>query len=382
MRAIFDEPIPRLPKAASIPPRLENIVMRALEREPEERFQDAREMALLLQQHAFRSPGFNLIQLAAQMKGLFAADQAGWKAAAGAGLDIEDNRPRKITASFSLATSPDSHTAERTVALQASSVPEMSYLASLETEPVDSGRSSAAKAVPPNRRPSLSRPPDGREHRFAGTTARSRAIPVCATSTDVDGRGLADEGHQGAHDRRPDSTCRAIHSRRRGGHARRIPPDEAARPGPRHQRARSRDSRSSSTTCRAHPQFLRDADHRSAAPGSSPPGGQSDRGQAESGGHPAEGRSHGPGEYPARRDNAPPAVARPFRLKANALLLAAQALPGRPARAQRWSAGSQPVTSPSSSASSSAIARSSSAKSKIRAFSAMRDGLVDLGRTT
>src|SRR5450631_1486110 len=63
MRAIFDQPIPRLPKAASVPPRLENIVMRALEREPEDRFQDAREMALLLQQHAFRSDGFNLIQL-------------------------------------------------------------------------------------------------------------------------------------------------------------------------------------------------------------------------------------------------------------------------------------------------------------------------------
>ena len=156
MRAIFDEPIPHPPKAASIPLRLENIVMRALEREPEDRFQDAREMALLLQQHAFRSDGFTLIQLAAQMKGLFAADQAGWKAAAGAGLNVEDNRPRKITASFSLATSPDSHTAERTVALQASSVPEMSYLASPESEPVDSGRSSVAKSVPPNRRPSLS----------------------------------------------------------------------------------------------------------------------------------------------------------------------------------------------------------------------------------
>jgi serine/threonine protein kinase len=157
MRAIFDEPIPRLPKAAAVPPRLENIVMRALEREPEDRFQDAREMALLLQQHAFRSDGFNLIQLSAQMKSLFAADHAGWKAAAGAGLNVEGNRPRKITASFSLATSPDSHTAERTVALQASAVPEMPYLASPESEPLESGRSSMAKPVPPNGRPFPSR---------------------------------------------------------------------------------------------------------------------------------------------------------------------------------------------------------------------------------
>jgi serine/threonine-protein kinase len=157
MRAIFDEPIPRLPKAASVPPRLENIVMRALEREPEDRFQDAREMALLLQQHAFRSEGFNLIQLAAQMKSLFAADHAGWKAAANAGLNIEGERPRKITASFSLAISPDSHTAGPTVALQASSQAEMSYLAGPESEPLDSGRSSVAKSVPSNGRPSRSR---------------------------------------------------------------------------------------------------------------------------------------------------------------------------------------------------------------------------------
>jgi Protein kinase domain len=150
MRAIFDEPIPRVPNAASIPPRLEKIVMRALEREPEDRFQDAREMALLLQQHAFRSDGFNLIQLAAQMKSLFAADHAGWKAAAGAGLNVEGERPRKITASFSLATSADSHTAGPTVALQGSSVPAMPYLARPESEPRDSGKSSRGKSLPPS----------------------------------------------------------------------------------------------------------------------------------------------------------------------------------------------------------------------------------------
>src|SRR5579863_5076385 len=157
MRAIFDEPIPRLPRTASVPSRLEEIVMRALEREPEDRFQDAREMALLLQQHAFRSDGFNLTQLAAQMKSLFAADHAGWKAAANAGLNFDGKRRRKITASFALATSPDSHTAERTVALQVSAVPEMAYLASSESERLDSGRSSVAKSGPLNGDPSRSR---------------------------------------------------------------------------------------------------------------------------------------------------------------------------------------------------------------------------------
>ncbi len=157
MRAIFDEPIPRIPNAASVPPRLENIVMRALEREPEDRFQDAREMALLLQQHAFRSDGFNLIQLASQMKSLFAADHAGWKAAAGAGLNVAGKRPRMITASFSLATSADSHTAGPTVALQGSSVPAIPYLAGPESEPLDNEKSSLAKSVPPNERPWPSR---------------------------------------------------------------------------------------------------------------------------------------------------------------------------------------------------------------------------------
>ncbi len=156
MRAIVDEPIPRPPRAASVPPRLEDIVMRALEREPEERFQDAHEMALLLQQHAFRSDGFNLIQLAAQMKSLFAADHAGWKAAAGVSVDIEGRHPRKITASFSLATSPDPHTAGPTVALQASSPHEASYVGP-ESGPIDSARSSVVQCVPPNGPPSPSR---------------------------------------------------------------------------------------------------------------------------------------------------------------------------------------------------------------------------------
>jgi serine/threonine-protein kinase len=156
MRAIFDEPIPRLPRSASVPPRLETIVMRALERQPADRFQDAREMATLLQQHAFRSAGFDLMQLGAQMKTLFAADYAGWKAAASAGLNLENKRTRKITASFSLTTTPDSRTAERTVALPAGEVPELPQLAGPESEPVDSGRLSGERSPPSDGRPSRS----------------------------------------------------------------------------------------------------------------------------------------------------------------------------------------------------------------------------------
>jgi hypothetical protein len=156
MRAIFDEPIPRPPRSASVPPRLETIVMRALERQPADRFQDAREMATLLQQHAFRSAGFDLLQLGAQMKSLFPADHAGWKAAASAGLNIENKRTRKITASFSLTATPDSRTAERTVALQAGGVPELPQLATPESEPVDGGRLSGERSPSSDGRPSRS----------------------------------------------------------------------------------------------------------------------------------------------------------------------------------------------------------------------------------
>jgi serine/threonine protein kinase len=272
MRAIFDEPIPRLPKAASVPPRLENIVMRALEREPEDRFQDAREMALLLQQHAFRSDGFNLIQLAAQMKSLFAADHAGWKAAANAGLNIEGNRSRKITASFSLATSPDSHTAERTVALQASSVPGQPRERAAGKRKIVHGeiRSTERASV-------LFAPLDGRGPHGAGTASGCGSLPPFATTPDVDGEGVADESGQGAHDRRPDLTRRAAHRRERRGPASPGPTDRAGQPGPCHQRPGSSDF-SASPSRGARPQRHRDASHRSAPPGSPPPRGQSDRG--------------------------------------------------------------------------------------------------------
>jgi len=143
MRAIVDEPIPRPPRAASVPGGLERIVMRALEKEPAHRFQDAREMSLLLQQAAFASPGFNLLQLASQMKRLFPADHAGWKAAANAAVDMEGKRPRRITSSFSFASSLDSHTAEPTVALRGDSGPAALGTPAREEEPSDAGESSA-----------------------------------------------------------------------------------------------------------------------------------------------------------------------------------------------------------------------------------------------
>ena len=100
MRAISDETIPRPSGPRPIAPRLERIVMTALERAPEYRFQDAHEMAVLLERHAFRTDGFDPAQLVTQIKQLFPADHAGWKATVGTAQMVEDLRARKSPPRF------------------------------------------------------------------------------------------------------------------------------------------------------------------------------------------------------------------------------------------------------------------------------------------
>src|SRR5262245_2067153 len=100
MRAITNEPIPPPSGPRPIAPRLERIVMTALERAPEDRFQDAREMALLLERHAFRTDGFDPAALVTQLKQLFPADHAGWKATVGTAQAVESSGHRKNTGVF------------------------------------------------------------------------------------------------------------------------------------------------------------------------------------------------------------------------------------------------------------------------------------------
>ncbi|HEY5090109.1 MAG TPA: serine/threonine-protein kinase [Polyangia bacterium] len=146
MRAIVDEPVPRLPRAAGVSPRLERIVMRALQKDPEDRFADAREMALLLHRHAYASEGFSPAGLAAQMKRLFARDLAGWKAAARAALAIGGERSHKVTGMFSPLANIDSQTGGPTVSL---------YVGSQDDPASDAGERSAPGSVvdlgPPKR---------------------------------------------------------------------------------------------------------------------------------------------------------------------------------------------------------------------------------------
>jgi serine/threonine protein kinase len=102
MRAITDEPIPRPSGPQPIPARLEEIVMTALEKSPDHRFQDAHEMALLLERHAFTTDGFDPAELVAQVKQLFPTDFAGWKATVAMAQGIEGRGRREITATFPL----------------------------------------------------------------------------------------------------------------------------------------------------------------------------------------------------------------------------------------------------------------------------------------
>jgi serine/threonine protein kinase len=89
MRAIVREPILPPSKLMAISPHLERIVMRALEKEPMNRFQDAEEMALALERFAFATAGFSPLQVATTMKTLFASDYARWKRTVAAAMDQE-----------------------------------------------------------------------------------------------------------------------------------------------------------------------------------------------------------------------------------------------------------------------------------------------------
>jgi hypothetical protein len=92
--------------------------MTALERAPEDRFQDAHEMALLLERHAFRNDDFDPAQLVTELKQLFPADHAGWKATVGIAQAVEETSgQRKITAAFPLLSGAGNRTGGPTLAL-------------------------------------------------------------------------------------------------------------------------------------------------------------------------------------------------------------------------------------------------------------------------
>ena len=89
MQAIVHEEV--TPPSMIVPTsaRLERIVMKALEKDPANRFQNGSEMALELERHAFASDGFNPLQISTSMKKLFATDYARWTRTVAQAMDLK-----------------------------------------------------------------------------------------------------------------------------------------------------------------------------------------------------------------------------------------------------------------------------------------------------
>ncbi|HTA21720.1 MAG TPA: serine/threonine-protein kinase [Polyangia bacterium] len=89
MRAIVDEPIPPPSDITPVVPQLEQIIVRALQKRREDRFQTAQEMAMALERYAFAAEGFSPLLLANYVKGLFDVEFTQWKKTVSSALDIE-----------------------------------------------------------------------------------------------------------------------------------------------------------------------------------------------------------------------------------------------------------------------------------------------------
>jgi serine/threonine-protein kinase len=79
MRALIYDPIPKPSSVVPIDPDLEGIVLRALARNPSQRFQSGRELASALERFVVVAGGASTTDLGALMKGLFAEDLATWQ---------------------------------------------------------------------------------------------------------------------------------------------------------------------------------------------------------------------------------------------------------------------------------------------------------------
>lgn len=89
MQAIVHEEVTLPSMIVPTSARLERIVMKALDKDPANRFQNGSEMALELERHAFASDGFNPLQISTSMKKLFATDYARWTRTVAQAMDLK-----------------------------------------------------------------------------------------------------------------------------------------------------------------------------------------------------------------------------------------------------------------------------------------------------
>jgi serine/threonine protein kinase len=90
MRALIYDPIPRPSTVAKVPAALEQITMKALSRDPEQRFQTGLELALALERFIGHAGGASTSHLGALMREYFSTDQTDWKNLVRTAHEIED----------------------------------------------------------------------------------------------------------------------------------------------------------------------------------------------------------------------------------------------------------------------------------------------------
>jgi hypothetical protein len=90
MRALIYDPIPRPSTVTKVPAMLEQITMKALNRDPEQRFQTGLELALALERYIGQAGGASTSHLGALMREYFATDQTDWKNLVRTAHEIED----------------------------------------------------------------------------------------------------------------------------------------------------------------------------------------------------------------------------------------------------------------------------------------------------
>jgi eukaryotic-like serine/threonine-protein kinase len=93
LRAVVYEPIPSPSKYAKVDATLEAIIMCALDRNPEERFQSAEEMRVALDKWNFAAGGTSTHDLSQLMKAWFPGDHLQWQRAARLALDMQESDP-------------------------------------------------------------------------------------------------------------------------------------------------------------------------------------------------------------------------------------------------------------------------------------------------
>jgi len=93
LRSVVYEPIPNPSKYAKVDATLEAIIMCALDRNPDERFQNAEEMHVALDKWNFAAGGTSTHDLSRLMKSWFPNDHLQWQRAARLALDMQESDP-------------------------------------------------------------------------------------------------------------------------------------------------------------------------------------------------------------------------------------------------------------------------------------------------